>query len=58
MENYIILAVLALILFGAGFYIYKAKKSGRGCIGCPSSKTCSGGCGGCNGSCCSHEDEK
>lgn len=30
----IILAVL-LILGGAGFYVWKAKKSGKKCIGCP-----------------------
>lgn len=40
MENLIIIAVLILILGFAGFYIYKAKKSGKKCIGCPNSCSC------------------
>ena len=47
MENYILIAVLILILGGAGLYIYKAKKKGQKCIGCPSG----GKCGSCNGQC-------
>ena len=46
MENVILILVLAAILGGAIFYIYKAKKSGKKCIGCPHSCNCSGGCGG------------
>ena len=41
-------AVLALI----GLYLYRTKKSGRKCIGCPEgtcSGTCSGNCGSCPG---------
>ncbi|MBR3596103.1 MAG: FeoB-associated Cys-rich membrane protein [Clostridia bacterium] len=53
MENYIIIAVVILIIGLAGLYIYKAKKSGRKCIGCPDNKNCSGSCSSCN-SCCSH----
>lgn len=49
--DYIILAVIALILGFAGWYIYKAKKSGKKCIGCPDGASCSGQCSGCNGSC-------
>lgn len=45
--DYIIIAVIALILFGAGFAIYKSKKSGKKCIGCPDSGNCSGNCGCC-----------
>ena len=62
-----IIAVLAiaLIVGGAVFYIVKAKKSGRKCIGCPDSKicgkssehTCSGSCGSCKG-CSSSDDDK
>ena len=44
MENAIIIAVIALILGLAVFYIYKAKKKGKKCIGCPYSGSC-GGCG-------------
>ncbi|MBQ7096214.1 MAG: FeoB-associated Cys-rich membrane protein [Clostridia bacterium] len=37
MENYIAIAILALILGGAIWYIIRAKKSGKKCIGCPES---------------------
>lgn len=47
MENVIILAVLGLILGGAAGYVYKAKKKGVRCIGCPDSSKCSGNCCGC-----------
>ena len=47
----VLIAVIALILGGAGFYIFKAKKSGKKCIGCPDSGNCSGHCAGCT-SCC------
>ena len=47
MENFILIAVLVLILGGAGLYVYKAKKSGKKCIGCPSG----GKCTSCNGQC-------
>ena len=56
MENVIIIAILILIIGSAGFYVYKAKKNGRKCIGCPNSCGCSGqngqGCSGCSGGCC------
>jgi hypothetical protein len=47
MENVIIVVVLALILGGAALYVWKAKKNGRKCIGCPDSGKCSGCCS-CN----------
>ena len=50
MENVILILVLAAILGGAIFYIYKAKKSGKKCIGCPSTGcSCNSGCKGCSG---------
>ena len=52
MIDMIIIAVVLFIICAVGFYIYKAKKSGQKCIGCPESKTCGscgGGCGGCSG---------
>nr|MBE6545625.1 FeoB-associated Cys-rich membrane protein [Oscillospiraceae bacterium] len=49
--DYIIIAIVAIIVFAATAYIIKAKRSGQKCIGCPDSKTCSGHCQGCNGSC-------
>ena len=51
MDNLIVLAVLAAILGGAAWYIYKKKKSGAKCIGCPDSGTCGGNCGSCSCGC-------
>ncbi len=48
-ESIIIIALLALVLGGAVLYIRHAKKSGKKCIGCPDSGSCSGNCGGCGG---------
>jgi hypothetical protein len=42
----LIIAILAAVLGGAGYAVYRSKKSGHKCIGCPS-----GGCAGCNGNC-------
>ena len=47
MEDLILVLLLVLILGGAALYIYKAKKKGRKCIGCPDSSACSGNCGNC-----------
>lgn len=44
MTDIIIVLILLAVVGGAGAYIYKAKKSGRACIGCPSSKQCGGKC--------------
>ena len=40
MSDFILIVVVAAILILAGLYVYKAKKSGQKCIGCPHSKTC------------------
>ncbi len=53
--DYILIAIVAAIVGGAAFYIYKAKKSGKKCIGCPSAGSCSGNCAGCTGCGCSKE---
>ena len=51
MENYIIIAVLVAIAAGIVWYLYRAKKRGKTCIGCPYSGQCGGKCGGnCNDS--------
>ena len=47
-----VLLVIAVILVFAGWYIWKAKKTGKKCIGCPdrcacSAGNCSGGCSSC-----------
>lgn len=58
LENIIVIVVLALIAGAIIWYIYRAKKSGQKCIGCPASKTCSGKCGHCDSNChCSDEKE-
>lgn len=48
MENYIIILILLCIVGCIVFYLYKAKKRGETCIGCPYAKQCGGHCsGGC-----------
>lgn len=51
MIDYIILAIIALIVVGAAWYVIKAKKSGKKCIGCPEG-CCSSKKGGSTCSCC------
>ena len=51
MENFIIIAVLVLIIGFAAWYVYKSKNNGRKCIGCPDSGSCSGACSGCSCGC-------
>ena len=57
MEDIIIIVILAVVLGLAAWYVYKAKKSGQKCIGCPNGCSCSSknaengcccGCGGCH----------
>lgn len=48
MENFIIIVILLCIVSGIIFYLYKAKKRGETCIGCPYAKQC--GSGQCSGS--------
>ena len=49
MANLIIILVIAAILGLAGGYIYREKRAGKACVGCPYSGSCaksrSGGCG-------------
>lgn len=44
MKDFILIVILIVIIGAAAFYMYKAKKSGKKCIGCPHSGTCSGNC--------------
>lgn len=59
MENIIIVAVLAGIIALAMFYIIRAKKKGKKCIGCHLSK-CNTKENGCSGNCslCSEKINK
>ena len=44
--DYVIIGVVAAVIVLAVIYVIKTKKSGKKCIGCPTSKG-----GSCNGSC-------
>lgn len=60
MKNLILVIILLVILAAAAGYIYKAKKRGATCIGCPQAGKC-GSCGGCGsretGVCSCHTKE-
>ena len=51
METLIVSVILVLVVGGAVLYIYKAKKRGVKCIGCPDSGKCSGHCASCACAC-------
>lgn len=44
----IIIAILLLIVILAGSYVYKSKKSGKKCIGCPGGGSCDCCCNKCS----------
>ncbi len=46
MQNVIIILIIAIIVVNIIMYLYKAKKSGAKCVGCPYAKQCGGNCGG------------
>lgn len=52
----IIIAIVVLILGLAGFYIYRAKKNGKTCVGCPNSGSC--GLAKGQGCCCGSKGHK
>lgn len=54
--DWIVLALVALIVIGVLVYIHRQKKKGVKCIGCPDSKVCSGNCAGCCA--CCHRNEQ
>ncbi|MBQ4155592.1 MAG: FeoB-associated Cys-rich membrane protein [Clostridia bacterium] len=47
MQDYIIIAIVVLIVGLAAWYIIRAKKRGKKCIGCPESCGCNKKCDGC-----------
>ena len=49
MDNLLILLILGLILGLAAGYVWRAKKRGAKCIGCPDGSACAGQCSGCCG---------
>jgi len=42
MTDLIVILVILAVIGGAGVYIYRAKRAGQKCIGCPYAKSCSG----------------
>ena len=46
MVDFILIVVLAAIIGGIILYLYRAKKRGETCIGCPHAKKCGGHCSG------------
>lgn len=54
MIDYIVIAILVAIVGAAAFYVYKAKKSGKKCIGCPDGCSCSSKKGNAHCSCGEH----
>ena len=47
LTDIIVIAIIAVIIGAICLYLYRQKKNGAKCIGCPHSKSCSGNCG-CN----------
>ena len=52
MENIAIILIIGLILGLAAGYVWRSRKRGVKCIGCPDAKHCSGNCGSCPGCGC------
>lgn len=57
MVDLLIVIVIGLILGLAAGYVYRARKKGVKCIGCPDGAACSGSCGGCCGCHCGQKTE-
>lgn len=49
MEDILIIAFVAAIVIAIVCYLFKAKKRGDTCIGCPHAKQCGGKCSGNHG---------
>lgn len=47
MTDILIILTVAAIVALAGWYVYRSKKRGQKCIGCPEG-SCSGSCSCCN----------
>lgn len=59
MIDFVVGAIIVLIVGLALLYIIKSKKKGIKCVGCPDAKNCCSGCcgGGCTG-CSGHTNAK
>lgn len=45
MDNFIVIGILVLIIGAICMYLWKARKKGVKCIGCPNGGNCKGSCG-------------
>ena len=55
MTDILIIAIILLIAGAIIFYLWRAKKRGETCIGCPYAKQCGGKC---SGNCGGNTEEK
>ena len=55
LDNIFIILIVAAVVGLAGFYIYRQKKNGSKCIGCPYGCSCSSK--NEKGGCCCHSEE-
>ena len=55
MKDLILILVLLSIVAVAAGYIYRAKKRGVKCIGCPAGSKCGDTCVGCGSACGAHK---
>ena len=44
MKNLVLILIILALVFGVVFYLYRAKKRGGDCLGCPHSRGCKGCC--------------
>lgn len=49
MEDLITVTIITLILGAVILYLWRARKKGVKCVGCPDGAACSGKCGSCGG---------
>ncbi len=51
MEDGVIIGIVVFLVVGISLYLYRSKKRGETCIGCPYCKKCAGkgSCGNCGG---------
>lgn len=49
--DFLVIAVIALILGLVFLYLHRAKKKGIHCVGCPNASSCSGHCTSCSEHC-------
>lgn len=55
--DFVILLVVAAIVGLVSLYLYRARKKGVKCIGCPDGVKCAGKCHRCSGNCCGNGDQ-